>query len=79
MDKVTEALTLIIQSMTQANIAVPIIFSAIAGISAIVKGFTGTGPTLTELADMIQAQIDQNDAFGKAEIDRLKAAIPPTP
>lgn len=80
MDKALEALGLITKDMAAANIAVPIIFDAVVGIAAIIKAAKGTGPTLLELADLIQTQIDANDAFGQAEIDRLKAVLaPPAP
>lgn len=73
MDKTLQALELIAQSMGQANIAIPIIFSTVTAIVHIIKGATGSGPTLLEVADMMEKQIDANDAFGKAEIERLRA------
>lgn len=75
MDNLIQALTLITQGMLTANIAIPLVFGAISSIAAIVKGATGNGPSVTELADLIEQQVNANDAAGKAEIARLKEQI----
>lgn len=80
--KVTSALAILTQSFMQANIAIPIIFQAVTGIAAIIKSVKGEGPSADELANLIQAQLEQNDAAGHAEVERLKsllADVPPTP
>lgn len=70
--KALEAITGI---MLKANVAIPIVFGAVHAIASIIKGVIGNGPTLSELADMIAAQVDANDAKGRAEIERLKALL----
>lgn len=73
MDQQLQALGLIAEILGKANVAVPIVFGVVSAIGAMLKGITGTGPSPTELADLIKAQIDANDVNGHAEIDRLKA------
>lgn len=75
MNKHLQLLTQLTGILTQANLGVPIIFGAVSAVSAIVKGLTGTGPTLAQIADLIDAQLDQNDEAIRSEIARLKANI----
>lgn len=62
-----------------ANVATPIIFGTISAIAAIIKGVTGSGPTLRELAGILEAQIGTTDRTIRAEIARLEALTPPVP
>lgn len=75
MDKHLQILDSITELLLGTNAAVPIILGAVAGISAIIKALTGTGPSLLELADRIEAKIDRNNEFGLAEINRLRANL----
>lgn len=59
--------------LLQANVAVPIISGTVMAIAAIVKGVTGSGPSLSEIADMLETKIGQNDTNIRAEIARLEA------
>lgn len=61
------------QLLLAANVATPIIGGTIMSIAAIIKGVTGSGPSLKELADMLEAQIGKNDAVLRAEIARLES------
>ena len=62
--------------LLQANVAVPIVFGTINGIAAIIKGVTGSGPTLSEIADILEDKVeDKNDPAIKAEIARMKALL----
>lgn len=70
-----QLLTQLTGILTQANVGIPIVFGAVAAVSAIIKGLTGTGPSLPQIADLIDAQLDQNDEKIRAEIARLKANI----
>lgn len=75
MDNAIQALTLITQGLLTANVAVPIVFGAINSIAAIIRSATGNGPSLPELADLIDAQVASNDEAGKAEVARLRAQL----
>jgi hypothetical protein len=74
-DKQLQALELLTGVLMQANGAIPLVFGAVSAIAAIVKGIAGNGPSLVELADLVDKQIAVNDAAGKAEIARLRALI----
>lgn len=76
MDKHTQIITDVTALLGSANVAIPLIFGAIAAISAIIKGITGSGPTLSELADQMQIDLGGNDTKIQAEIARLKALLP---
>lgn len=66
----------IIADLLKANVAIPVIFATVASIIAIVKAAGGSGPSLLDLADAIDAQIDENDANGKQIIADLRAQQP---
>lgn len=59
--------------LTQANVAVPVIFGVIGTVVGAIKAITGSGPGLAEVADLIEAQLGSNDTHIKAEIERLKS------
>lgn len=61
--------------LAQANVGVPIIFGAVAAVSSIIKGLTGSGPTLAQIADMLDEQLSQNDKHIREEIARLKGNL----
>lgn len=63
----------ITQLLLTANVATPIIGGTVMAIASIIKGITGSGPTLTEIADMLQQTLGANDAAIRAEIARLEA------
>lgn len=63
----------LIASLLQANVAIPIVFTTVASVIAIVKAVGGPDVDLTELADKLKAQLDENDANGKAIIADLRA------
>jgi hypothetical protein len=67
------ALTTLTEALTQANIAAPVVFGLISGIAATFRAITKDGPTATEVADMLEAKLSANAAYGKAEIERLKS------
>ena len=77
MNKTITVLEQITQLLITGNVAVPIISGVIMSIAAIIKGVTGTGPSLKEIADMLEKQVGQNDATIRAEIARLEAMQPP--
>lgn len=77
MNKTLDVLTQLTGLFVQANVAAPIISGSIMAIAAIVKGVTGTGPTLTELADMLEQKLGANDLNIRAEIARMEALQPP--
>jgi len=68
-------LTTITDFLVQANVGIPVLFGAVVAISAILKALTGTGPTLVDIANLIDKQLDQNDTAIRAEIDRLKQSL----
>ena len=74
-DKVTQALTIITQVMLNVGVAVPIVFAAIAGIAAIIKGLVGHSLTVGEIADLMALQNVDNDVKLAQEIRRLKALL----
>lgn len=63
--------------LMQANIAIPIIFATVGGIVKMINAARGSSPEqdLDVLANLMEAQLDENAAKGKAEIARLKAEI----
>jgi hypothetical protein len=77
MEKQLQILADITALLSGANVAVPLIFGVVSSISMIIKGVTGSGPTLVELADKMEAQLGANDANIKAEIARLKGIVGP--
>lgn len=77
MNKTLEILTQLTGVFVQANVAAPIISGSIMAIAAIIKGITGTGPTLLELADMLEQKLGANDANIRAEIARMEALTAP--
>jgi hypothetical protein len=76
-NKTLEILTQLTGVFVQANVAAPIISGSIMAIAAIIKGITGTGPTLLELADMLEQKLGANDANIRAEIARMEALTAP--
>lgn len=70
--KTLEALELITQVFLQANVAVPIVSGTVMAIASIIRGVTGGGPSLAEIADMIEDQVGANDETIRAEIARLE-------
>lgn len=77
MDKHLKLITDLTALLSGANIAVPLIFGVVASVSTIIKGVTGTGPTLAELANAMDAQLGANDANIRAEIERLRGVVGP--
>jgi hypothetical protein len=75
MDKTLQALQGVTQLLVTANVAAPIVGATVMVIASIIRGLTGTGPSLQELADMIEAQTGKNDATIRAEIARLQAKL----
>lgn len=74
-DQTLKALVTLTQILTAANVAVPVVFGLISGLATTFRGITGAGPSPTEIADMIEQQLAANDAFGQAEVARLKALL----
>lgn len=73
MNKTLDILTQLTGVFAQANVAAPIISGSIMAIAAIVKGVTGSGPSLSEIADMLEQKLGKNDAAIRAEIERMKS------
>lgn len=71
--KTMQILTDITGMLVQVNVATPIISGTIMAIASIIKGVTGSGPTLGEIADMLETQIGRNETAIRAEIARLEA------
>ena len=61
--------------LNAAGLATPIIFAGVAGINAIIKGLTGTGATLAELADTMESQLDMNDVELAADMARYRETL----
>ncbi len=59
--------------LMQANVAAPIVGATIMAIASIVKGITGSGPSLPEIADMLEKKLGENDAAIRAEIARMES------
>ena len=70
--KVNESLAGITQVLLQANVAIPIVASAIGAIVLIIRGHMGKGPQLSELPALIEAQVAKTGATVDAN---LAAAI----
>lgn len=69
----------ILESVTDlfigANVAAPIIFALVGAIASIIRGVTGSGPSLAEIANILEQKLGQNDATIRAEIARMEAAL----
>ena len=74
-DKTLEGLDLITQALVSAGIASPIVIPFIFGLAYMIKGLSGGGISLTALANRMEASLDVNDAFGHAELERLRAMV----
>lgn len=76
-----EWLDAVIAGLAQANIALPLIFSTATTMVQIFRAAKGEPPLtpdqLFALADQIEAQVASNDAYGKAEIARLRLMVEP--
>lgn len=70
--KTLEVLEGLTEILVQSNVAAPIIFGLVTVVANAIKGVTGSGPSLTEIADMLEAKIGQNDVNIRAEIERMK-------
>jgi hypothetical protein len=68
-------LELVTQLLNTAGLGVPIIFAGVTAISAIIKGLTGSGATLLEQADVIEAQLNANDPKLAADVARYRATL----
>jgi len=84
MHTVLDVLNSITVLLQQAGVASPMISATVLAIASIFKGLTGTGPSLREIADLLEAQLGHNDTTIRAEMARLEAlpqppAVPPTP
>ena len=73
MNTTLKTLTDITAILQVANVAAPIISGTIIAIASIIRGVTGTGPTLSEIADMLEARLQRNDVLIRAEIARMDA------
>lgn len=70
-----ELLEAITRYLLTVNTAAPVIFGLVSTIALAFRGITGTAPSLAELADLIERNLDTNDARIRAEIARLRALI----
>ena len=70
-----QLLEAITQYLLTFNTAVPIIFSVVGAISLLFKGVTGEGQTLTELADLIEAQASANAPALTADVARYRSTL----
>jgi len=75
MNPTLEALALLTQVLTHANVAIPVVVGLITGIAATVRGMTGEGPSVAEIADMLEQQVAANATYGAAEVVRLKQLL----
>ena len=55
-----------------SNVAIPIISGTVMAIASIIKGITGSGPSLAEIADVLEKQVGENNMDIRAEIARLE-------
>lgn len=74
MEKQLEVLRVLVAYLSQAHIAIPMIVGTVSAVAAILRGMTGQGPSLNELANLIEEQVATNEARGRAEIERLLGA-----
>lgn len=65
----------LIATLLQANVAIPVIFTTVASIVAIIKAIGGPDVSLLDIADAIEQQLDANDADGKAILADLRARV----
>jgi len=78
MDKLNDALATITAFLLNANVSVPIIGTLVGGIVLLIKGAGAGAPSVSEIADKLEAQIGTTDANIQARIDRLKALLAAT-
>ena len=65
----------IVATLTQVNVAIPVIMGTVVGIIGIVKALRGNTEELAPIIAKLEAQLAENEARGKAEIARLKALL----
>ena len=70
-----EWLKVLVKSLVAANASLPIILDTVAGVTLLVKAATGSGPTVQERAAIIREAVAGNDAYGKAELERIDAIL----
>lgn len=71
--KTLAALDAVTEILLEASVAAPIIGGTVMAIASIIKGVTGSGPSLSEIADALEAKLGRNDDSLRAEIARLRA------
>jgi len=64
----TSSLAGITQALLEANVAIPVVAAAIGAIVLIIRGLTGTGPSLAELPALIEAQVAKTGATVDANL-----------
>jgi hypothetical protein len=65
----------IVGILTQANVAIPVVIGTITSIVGIVKALRGDVRDLTPIIADLERQLAENDARGRAEVERLKALL----
>lgn len=63
----------IVATLTQANIAIPVILGTVTGIVQIVQALKGDTKPLAAILDDLEAALAANEARGRAELERLQA------
>lgn len=72
---VVEGLKHMTAVLAQANVAAPVIVSAVIAVVQIVKALRGAAPPLKDLIDDVDRQVEENRLRGAAEVARLKALL----
>jgi hypothetical protein len=73
---INRVLTDLTETLINANTAIPLVVSTVVAIAAIIKGVTGSGPSGTELADMLEAKLRANASALDEDIARMREMIP---
>ena len=63
----------IVASLTQVNVAIPVVIGTVTSIIGIIKALRGSTEDLAPIIAKLEAQLAENEARGRAELARLKA------
>lgn len=63
----------IVATLTQANIAIPVVLTTVTAIVEIVRALKGDTKPLAAILDDLEAALAANEARGRAELERLQA------
>jgi hypothetical protein len=65
----------VVMVLTKANVAIPVVTTAIIGVVKIIKALGGSAPPMAEIIEKIKVQARLNNERGEQIIAQLEAEI----